>query len=194
MGKTSAMNNDVSFEEEMEEEILTEESEKEFLARHIDGYQKILSDFRGLKDNRKRYFDINRAALSAYMLGLFDEAELLAKEIFELAEKYPNTWNYGNSIYYGNWVLGMLELDKGNTEKSKEYLLLAGACNGSPQLNSFGPNMRLAKRLLLKGEIETVTKFLNLIATFWTSGSNWLKIWRKMIDEGKQPNCLMHIF
>jgi len=184
----------MSFEQEMEEELLTEESEKEFLSRHIEGYKKTLREFRDLKDNKKRNFGISRAALSAYMLGLYDEAEKLATEMFALAKMYPDTWNYGNSIYYGNWVLGMLELDKGNIDQAKEYLLLAGACNGSPQLNSFGPNMRLAKRLLFNGETETVNKFLDMIETFWKSGTKWLQIWRKMIDEGKQPNCLMHIF
>jgi hypothetical protein len=48
----------------------------------------------------------------------------------------------------------------GDIEEAKKQLLLAGKTPSSPQLNSFGPNMILAKELLDKGEKDTVLHYL----------------------------------
>ena len=84
-----------------------------------------------------------------------------------ISKDYIDNWNYGNAIYLSNWTLGMVALEKRDINTAKEFLLKSGNTPGSPQLNSFGPNMRLAKRLLEQGEYDVVLQFLNQIKKFW---------------------------
>jgi hypothetical protein len=48
-------------------------------------------------------------------------------------------------------VLGQVALRRGDAKKAASFLLAAGKTWGSPQLNSFGPNMPLANDLLAAG-------------------------------------------
>ena len=78
-------------------------------------------------------------------------------------------WNYGNVIHSGNQILGLAALSDGNVGKAKRYLLAAGKTPGSPQLNSFGPDMVLAQKLLARGEKQAVIDYLDLVARFWAT-------------------------
>jgi hypothetical protein len=81
----------------------------------------------------------------------------------------------------------------GDRQHAKDYLLASGKTPGSPQLNSFGPNMTLAKELLEVGEREIVLKYLQLCAAFWTKDSGLLVEWRDLIDNGRVPNFGVHL-
>ena len=67
----------------------------------------------------------------------------------------------------GHMVLGRVALKRGDVETAKRELLLAGATPGSPQLDSFGPNMSLAKDLLEKKQADTVIEYFALCVKFW---------------------------
>jgi len=82
-------------------------------------------------------------------------------------EKNQPGWDSGNVIHDANSILGLVALTEGAVEKAKEYLLKAGATPGSPQLNSFGPPMLLARRLVEKGESKVVLEYLDLVGKFW---------------------------
>ena len=97
-----------------------------------------------------------------------------------------NDWNTGNAIHHGNLVLGRLALQAGDNDKAKSHLLKAGKTSGSPQLNSFGPNMTLAKELLDKGEKEVVLEFFQLCAKFWKSDK--LDQWIAIVKDGGIPS------
>ena len=73
-------------------------------------------------------------------------------------------------------------------KNAEKYLLDAGKTPGSPQLNSFGPNMELARELLEKGEKETVLKYLDLCSKFWVLGKSRLQEWSGAIKLGKTPD------
>ena len=97
------------------------------------------------------------------------------------------------------WVLSVLgflpyTMLKTHIKPQQSLPMVSGASCGLPQPSSFGPNMRLAKRLLLKNEKETVLEFLDLTENFWAHGAKCLQVWRVKINDGKQPNCLKHIF
>lgn len=49
----------------------------------------------------------------------------------------------------------------GCVDAAKAYLLATGKSQGSPQLNSFGPNMSLAKDLFEAGERQAVVTFFD---------------------------------
>lgn len=79
----------------------------------------------------------------------------------------PEKWNRGNRIHTGNTVLGRIALAGGDAEKAKAFLIEAGKCGGSPQLDSFGPDMTLANELLQRGETDAVVEYLELCGGFW---------------------------
>src|ERR1700719_3714085 len=68
------------------------------------------------------------------------------------------------------------------------YLLASGKTPGSPQLDSFGPNMTLAKELLAKGESDSVLQYLDLCKNFWEGERQQLDDWRDAIRGGKTPD------
>jgi hypothetical protein len=79
----------------------------------------------------------------------------------------PKSWQYGNIIHEANQILGLAALQEGRVEDAKRYLIEAGKTPGSPQLDSFGPNMVLAQQLLDRGENDSVIQYLDLVSRFW---------------------------
>jgi tetratricopeptide (TPR) repeat protein len=112
----------------------------------------------------------------------------------ELAEGFKDSWNYGNAIHNANLVLGICAYDTGDFEAAKACLEKAGNSPGSPQLNSFGPNMQLAKRLLNTGEYESVLSYLDSCEKFWKSGGEWLRIWKQKVSNKQVPKFYMHLY
>jgi hypothetical protein len=70
----------------------------------------------------------------------------------------------------------------------KAFLLAAGNTPGSPQLDSFGPNMTLAKELFERGEKDAVIKYLQLCDKFWEMGHDRVKEWLAAIQAGGVPD------
>jgi len=74
------------------------------------------------------------------------------------------------------------------SDLAKKYLLKAGKMPGSPQLDSYGPNMTLAKELLEKGEREVVIEYFQMCASFWDDDIDRLKNWMSIVQEGGIPD------
>jgi hypothetical protein len=51
-------------------------------------------------------------------------------------------------------------------EDAKRYLIESGKSPGSPQINSFGPNMSLAEDLINKGERDVAPEYFELCRKF----------------------------
>jgi hypothetical protein len=127
-------------------------------------------------------------AMSAFRAGEVDKADTYSKQLLKMAPSYRQNWAYGNAIYDGNSVLGRIALHQGNVRLAGQYLLESGATPGSPQLNSFGPSMTLAKELLDQGQHEVVLKFLKLCKVFWEFDSGKLQKWSSEIIAGRTPD------
>ncbi len=135
-------------------------------------------------------------ALAALEAG---ETELAKKHAAETLRKNTDgkNWNYGNIIHDGNQILGRCALREGRLADAKTYLLKAGATPGSPQLNSFGPQMQLARELLETGEKEAVLQYLDLVIKVWASETEQSELsnehaaliagWKREIADGKIP-------
>jgi len=136
----------------------------------------------------EKFYTITDLAKNAYNAGDLNKAESYAKELLLMAPKYPRDWNYGNAIHHANIVLGRIALARGDIEAAKNYLIEAGKTPGSPQLNSFGPNMTLAKELLGKKETQTVLNYFELCGKFWEMGNEKLKEWSELVRNGKMPD------
>jgi len=118
-------------------------------------------------------------------------AQELAKtrEYAELMLSQSSTgWNAGNNLHQGNIILGKIALAAGNVEEAKHRLLAAGKTSGSPQLNSFGPDMTLAKALLQKDEKAVVLEYLALCSKFWTLGKDRLDQWTEIVKNDQIPS------
>jgi predicted Ser/Thr protein kinase len=134
-----------------------------------------------------RFYALGKLSRDAFDRGDSEEAVKLAEEYLVLAAGFHKDWNYGNAIHNANELLGLVALEKGNVPAAKEYLLAAGKSPGSPQLDSFGPDLELAAALLAKGEKQAVLEYLAAIGKFWTMGKERLARFRKTIEAGATP-------
>jgi len=140
-------------------------------------------------DPQDRFFKLSEVAAAAYDAGDYDKAETYANELLSDADRNRTNWNYGNAIFHGNMILGLVALKRdNNVSQADNYLLAAGRTPGSPQLMSFGPNMSLAKDLLAAGERDTVLDFLDECGKFWKADGGKLSEWKKTIQSGGTPD------
>ena len=142
-------------------------------------------------------FELSTDSQQGYLLKSLAKVSLAAgkpQKAKEYAEKMLSQnrpgWNYGNNIHYGNIILGKIALASNDIEQAKKRLIEAGKTPGSPQLNSFGPDMALANELLRKGEKDVVLEYFELCSKFWKRARNLQKLqkWSAEVKEGKVPD------
>jgi len=125
-------------------------------------------------------------AKAAVKAGALDKANQYANEL--IASIGSGGWNDGNALHDGHMVRGLVALRNGSVQQAARDLIEAGKTSGSPQLNSFGPNMTLANELLEKGERDAVLEYLTLCRNFWKMGSSKLDAWIGIIRAGGRPD------
>lgn len=151
-------------------------------------FQEAESQLLGPRTDLHRFYNLCDAAKAAFEVGAVENAQMYALELLALAPQFKDDWNYGNAIHDGNMVLGRVALRQGNVEDAKSFLLAAGKTPGSPQLDSFGPNLALAKDLLEQGHKDVVIEYLDLCARFWKKQFNDIDNWKSEIRSGKMPD------
>ena len=139
-------------------------------------------------EEEKRFYELTENLQRKYEAGQITEVETDIKELKHLLPDFPRNWNYGNAIHKLNIVEGRIALQKGDIKEAKKHLILAGKTNGSPQLNSFGPNMSLAKELLERKQSEVVIEYFDLCKRFWESDLSKLEEWKETVQEGEIPD------
>ncbi|MGX9728223.1 MAG: tetratricopeptide repeat protein [Candidatus Electronema sp. VV] len=139
------------------------------------------------KEGNERFYTLTALVEISFEAGELEKTKIYANELLNITESYRNDWNYGNAIHKGNIFLGRLAIIAGNIESAKEYLMQAGKTPGSPQLNSFGPNLSLARELLSLGESDIVINYLRLCSKFWESNDGLIKKWEEKIRKGEFP-------
>jgi hypothetical protein len=141
----------------------------------------------------RKFYLISNLAPAALAANQIDKARSYAEQLLAMGQAMQSQPGfgpsfYGNGTHVGNVVLGQIAYLNGDIKAAKEHLLEAGKVSGSPNLNSFGPDMLLAKELVAKGERETVLKYLDLCATFWKNDRGRLETWKQNINQGEEPN------
>jgi tetratricopeptide (TPR) repeat protein len=129
--------------------------------------------------------DLPRLASAAFKVGKLDKAKEYATRMVD-KQGDSTDWNTGNKVHHGNTILGRIAIKEDNLDKACEHLLASGKTTGSPQLNSFGPSMILAKELLEKGKRDAVLEYLDLCKKFWTNEK--LDQWSDAIKRGVIPD------
>jgi hypothetical protein len=137
----------------------------------------------------KRFYALSDVAKAAFDAGDYNKAEGYARELLADVQVNRKDWNYGNAIFFGNMIVGRVALARDrNVSLAKSSLLASAQSQGSPQLNSFGPNMSLANDLIAAGERDTVVEFFRLCSAFWQPQSSRLDEWSALVKTGGTPN------
>ena len=132
--------------------------------------------------------DIARAAVAA---ALPDVAIGAANTVLRDASQFERTWQYGNAWHWGHIVLGHVAQLRGDLELANSELALAGRTRGSPQLDSFGPDLRLAQSLLDVGQVDVVREYLSECKRFWAMDRGALDQWITRISAGERPRLTL---
>lgn len=139
-------------------------------------------------DPRARLYDLPEAAQAAFEAGEYQRAAAYSREALSLADRPEYANNNADAIHYGNIVLGRIALQQGDVATASAYLLKAATVKGNPHLDTFGPNMILAKELLDKGERKSVVEYFDLCGKFWTNDDGKLSQWRSIVLAGSSPD------
>ena len=184
----------MTYEEEIEKVPFAPEVESAIREAVVVRAPERLAKLISAQSEEEAFVHLPGAAAAAFHLGQFADAQLYAERALALMPGYRNSWNYGNAIHLGHTVRGLLALGEGDVERAVAELHASACTEGSPQLNSFGPTMQLAKALLLAGRVEPVLAYLARCRTFWKSGEAWLDIWERKIQAGEVPNFFQHLY
>ena len=140
-----------------------------------------------LEDEREKDDLLSDLAKTAFVADQLTNARKYAEIALQVA---PSDWNYGNRIHHGNIVLGRIALREDNIDEARTRLIAAGKTPGSPNLDSFGPTMALAKELLEKGERASVLEYFRLCSKFWASeqAKDQLDKWTVLVNGGRVPD------
>lgn len=136
----------------------------------------------------ERFYALGEAAKEGFVLGKTEEARQYAEELLTLTPSFKDNWNYGNAVQDANLVLGRIAVQEGRIDDAKQFLIKAGQSPGSPQMDTFGPNMSLAKDLLEHGEKDVVLEYFELCRKFWEMEDGNLDQWSHEVEAGEIPD------
>jgi hypothetical protein len=159
-----------------------------------DHYHQAMNELAAAKGDKSRFYALDAAAKESFLAGHVEDARTFAKELLEISSRFKQDWNYGNAIHDGNLVLGRIAVKEGRLDEAKKCLLEAGKSKGSPQMDTFGPNMSLAKDLLEKGERETVLEYFELCRKFWKIHRGRLDDWSALVKQDVIPDFGANLF
>jgi tetratricopeptide (TPR) repeat protein len=154
-------------------------------AKSLGVYERALSD---TNDQREQLNDLPEAAQAAFEAGEYEKAGAYSKKALNLAAQPENVADSADAGHYGNIVLGRIAVRQGDVAGGSAYLLKSAAIKGNPHLDTFGPNMMLAKELLEKGERTSVLQYFDLCGAFWKDDDGKLKQWRSSVASGTNPD------
>ncbi len=157
-------------------------------------YTKALERLSAAPDEIHRFFALPDVAKAAFETHRPDEARKFAHELLELAGRHQDLWNYGNAVHDGHMVLGRIAPQEGDAATAERELLEAGKTPGSPQLNSFGPNMSLAKDLIKQKRTDAVVEYFDLCSKFWKLERGRLRRWTVLARGGEMPDFGANLF
>ena len=161
----------------LSEEMAATQKTQDLNARFPRSPEQVLADSEDQirdADTESRFYELADIAREAMDAGAVEKASSYATELLKMAADDQDDWNYGNAVFTGNMVLGLVALRQGSVGQARLYLLESAKTKGSPQLDSFGPDFTLARALLRQGERDAVLDFLAACKSFWTLGGDRL--------------------
>ncbi len=140
-----------------------------------------------------RFYGLGGKMVAAYSSVSPMTADPIARDYLQTSRQFRCNWNYGNATHDSNTILGLLALHVGKTNEAVEFLGAAGASNGSPQLDTFGPSMILAKELSEVGRQVEVIGYLRLVQRFWKMDGGLVDRWIGELEAKRVPDFGMNL-
>ena len=132
--------------------------------------------------------------VAAFGAGEYDKARQYANDLLRRNEEsavvdQAGGFPYDDERHHAHLILGRLALRDGDAAGAEAHLLAMGRVSGSPNLDTFGPNMQLAQDLLKVGKRHAVLAYFDECAKFWTfdHGAK-LKQWKAQVQKGEVPD------
>lgn len=165
----------------------------------IDGqaeYQKRMLKLNAVASELERFYALGDAALWSVDVGKLDDAERYANELLALNTKIGRDWNNGNAIHKAHSALGRVAIKRGDVAEGERQLGLAATSKGSPQMDTFGPNMSLPRDLLAIRKASAkaaVLAYFDRPPTFWWMDNGAIRVWRSDVENDRLPNFGAHL-
>ncbi len=137
--------------------------------------------------------DFEKTAVAAYDAGEYDKARRYATDLLTDGGS-PGDYDPGGDVHHADMVLGLLALRDNDLPLAVQYLQAMGRVAGSPSLDAFGPNMRLAQALLERGDRQSVLDYFAECARFWKDDNGQLKAWTAQVQQGKAPDFSANLY
>lgn len=148
-------------------------------------YEQYALAYPATNNDEEKAILLVRLPVTAFEAGDFKNARAWAVEVLNQAVT-KQSWTLADPVHHAHIVIGRIALINGDVAEAKQRLVQAGQTKGSPVLNSFGPNMTLAKELLENGERDAVIKYFELCANFWKDQGK-LQQWTARVRAGEIP-------
>ncbi|MBO9491986.1 hypothetical protein J7384_16620 [Endozoicomonas sp. G2_1] len=154
-------------------------------------YQEAIVELKGVNfnslDNIEKSVFLYRVTVLSAMFDSQDVALNNVSRYQDLEKNKPFHAKSGDVVHLTNIARGWMALNIGDSDQAIRYLFKSTKTEGSPNLNSFGPDMTLIRALYNQGHKTAVLKYLELVQSFWNTDSAKQKIqtWRKMAEH----NC-----
>ncbi|MEI8246742.1 MAG: hypothetical protein WCI51_12995 [Lentisphaerota bacterium] len=126
------------------------------------------------------------------LLESMAKAALMADDLSK-AEEYANKMLVAKDYYYtyyGNFILGLIAIKKGNIDVAGNYLLESTNFSGKVEFNII-LDMTLAQEFLTRGKREIVLEFLKRISKFWKYNGT-CEQWVKEMEDGGTPDLSLY--
>jgi len=164
----------------------------------IPGARQRLEDamttLKAAESPEQRFYALPKAAKESFAAGKVEDAKKYAEELMTLLPDFRKSRDYSDALHDANMVLGRIAVREGRMEDAKRFLIESAQISGSPDMMNYGPNMRLAKDLLEKGERQAVLDYFEGCRKFWVNNAGKLDKWSQEVRNGKVPDFGRNLF
>ena len=114
--------------------------------------------------------DCTRRGTRRWAAGDADRALEIGDRLLAQADDLEeHAWgSFGNLLHLGHIIRGYALLQRDDVEGATAELRAAGGTPGSPELDSFGPDIRLAWDLLRRDRGDEVLAYFQDVSRFWS--------------------------
>ena len=139
-------------------------------------------------DDHARFVAALDLARQAYKASDSRKAKRYANRLIQQAGRFHKDPIYGDAVYWGHEINGLLALEKNDVKKAERELEDAAKTPGSPALAADGPDMTLALRLIELGRPAAALKLFDRCAVIWPAGAARVEAWRAALMNGQKPD------
>lgn len=151
-------------------------------------------DVSAQKNSSLGFLELTYAVIITIDSGDLQLAEVHVKDLEQRLTQHEKDFNYFNALHKINTAKGRLALSRGDIDSAKKFLLNSIKIQNTPQLQTFGPNMSLARDLLEEGELSVVLEYLSLCKLIWDEKYSKIDLWIKDIKRNKNPDFGAHLY